>query len=54
VIDRARVGTTMRVLGPAEGFAELPAHRIRLAFAPGDRSPALERLGELIAEDFRL
>ena len=34
VIDRARVGPTMRVLGPAEGFAELPAHRIRLAFAP--------------------
>ena len=33
VIDRARVGPTMRVLGPAEGFAELPAHRIRLAFA---------------------
>ncbi|HFK1963193.1 TPA: LysR family transcriptional regulator, partial [Pseudomonas aeruginosa] len=54
VIDRARVGPTMRVLGPAEGFAELPAHRIRLAFAPGERPPALERLGELIAEEFRL
>ncbi|HBP2405229.1 LysR family transcriptional regulator, partial [Pseudomonas aeruginosa] len=51
---RARVGPTMRVLGPAEGFAELPAHRIRLAFAPGERPPALERLGELIAEEFRL
>ncbi|MBO3782267.1 hypothetical protein J5291_30865, partial [Pseudomonas aeruginosa] len=54
LIDRARVGPTMRVLGPAEGFAELPAHRIRLAFAPGERPPALERLGELIAEEFRL
>ncbi|ENC9874428.1 LysR family transcriptional regulator, partial [Pseudomonas aeruginosa] len=41
-------------LGPAEGFAELPAHRIRLAFARGERPPALERLGELIAEEFRL
>ncbi|HEJ6481589.1 LysR family transcriptional regulator, partial [Pseudomonas aeruginosa] len=29
-------------------------HRIRLAFAPGERPPALERLGELIAEEFRL
>ncbi|HGN8585682.1 TPA: LysR family transcriptional regulator, partial [Pseudomonas aeruginosa] len=38
----------------AEGFAELPAHRIRLAFARGERPPALERLGELIAEEFRL
>ncbi|MFP9011868.1 LysR family transcriptional regulator, partial [Pseudomonas aeruginosa] len=53
-IERGRVGPTMRVLGPAEGFAELPAARIRLAFAPGERPPALERLGELIAEEFRL
>ncbi len=40
--------------GAGGGFAELPAHRIRLAFAPGERPPALERLGELIAEEFRL
>lgn len=43
----------MRVLGPEEGFPELPAATIALQQAPGAQSPVVQRLVQHITEGFR-
>jgi len=54
ILDRARLGTDMRILDSRDGFPELPLHELRLVSAPGSASAASEVLIRLIGENFRI
>ena len=54
IVDRARVGPRMRILGADEGFPALTSHRIQLMGTPGEASDAAQVVARLTGEHFRL
>lgn len=53
IIDRARVGAQMRILGSTDGLPTLPLHELQLIKAPGLPSAACEILTCMINDHFR-
>jgi len=53
IMDRGRVSTQMRILGPDEGLPALPLHALHLVKAPGEPSAACDILISLIGDHFK-
>jgi hypothetical protein len=52
-VGRSTIPDGVRVLGPTDGFPQLPGAVVTLIKAPGPLAPGVESLAEHVAESFR-
>ncbi|MGE4218882.1 MAG: LysR substrate-binding domain-containing protein [Alphaproteobacteria bacterium] len=53
LVCRSSIGPEMRVLGPADGFPEMPEMSVFLAVRRGPRTPLVQHVAEHIVASFR-